>query len=314
MVLIRGRGNRLAPAGGCIDSRRYVRTPGRRPTRTLTLGHVTRGGLEIAEVSTNTGSRSEAALASYDALAAEFEQNDPRDQHTYMCSKLRTDYALLECVGVEGKSVLNVGCSFPVDELYYARKVGSWVAIDLSAPSLETAEVILKRELHPDLAGKFSFRVADACDLPFDDETFDVSVSMSTIDHIPSAEARQKAVEEMARITRPGGHVVITVPNRWCLPYAAGVSKMTREQTLHYGYVHLFSPREIRRIGERAGLRPLVFRSSIASPDVWLPGYPFFVRWPAKLVFSVLRGWGRFGRRVGYAFEKPALPASGSPA
>jgi SAM-dependent methyltransferase len=278
--------------------------------------HITeeRGELEIAEVTTNTGSRSEAALASYDALAAEFEQHDPRDHHTYLSSKLRSDYSLLESVGVEGKSVLNVGCSFPIDELYYARKVGSWVAIDLSGPSLEAAETILKRELHPDLAAKFSFRVADACDLPFDDDTFDISVSMSTVDHIPTAEAREKAVSEMARATKPGGHVIVTVPNRWCLPYAAGVSKMTREQTLHYGYVHLFSPREIRQIGERAGLRPVAFRSSISSPEVWLPGYPFFVRWPARLAFGALRVGGHFGRRVGYAFEKPARPTSGSPA
>jgi SAM-dependent methyltransferase len=184
----------------------------------------------------------------------------------------------------------------------------------LSGPSLEAAEAILKRELHPDLASKFSFRVADACELPFDDDTFDISVSMSTVDHIPTGEAREKAVSEMARTTKPGGHVIVTVPNRWCLPYAAGVSKMAREQTLHYGYVHLFSPREIRQIGEHAGLRPVAFRSSISSPEVWLAGYPFFVRWPARLAFGALRVGGYFGRRVGYAFEKPARPASGSPA
>jgi ubiquinone/menaquinone biosynthesis C-methylase UbiE len=267
---------------------------------------------EIAGVSADTGSRSEEALASYDALAGDFEQNDPRDQHTYLGSKLRSDYALMEFVGPEGKSVLNVGCSFPVDELHYARKVRSWVAIDLSGPSLEAAEAILKRELHPDMAAKFSFRVADACELPFDDDTFDIAVSMSTVDHIPSAEARQKAVAEMARTTKPGGHVIVTVPNRWCVPYAAGVSKMTREKTLHYGYVHLFSPPEIRRMGERAGLKPVAFASSIASPEVWLPGYPFFVRWPAKLAFGALRVGSHFGRRVGYAFEKPARPARGS--
>ena len=267
----------------------------------------------MADISAQTGSRSEAALASYDALAAEFEQNDPRDQHTYLGSKLRSDYTLMEFVGVEGKSVLNVGCSFPVDELYYARKVGSWVAIDLSGPSLEAAEAILKRELHPDLAAKFSFRVADACQLPFEDGTFDIAVSMSTVDHIPSAEAREKAVMEMARTTKPGGHVIVTVPNRWCLPYAAGVSKMTRDKTLHYGYVHLFTPPELRRMGERAGLKPVAFASSIASPEVWLPGYPFFVRWPAKLAFGALRVGSHFGRRVGYAFEKPARPAPLAP-
>ena len=270
----------------------------------------TRRHSEMAEERSTTGSRSEAALASYDALAADFEHDDPRDQYTYLCSKLRSDYTLMESVGVEGKSVLNVGCSFPVDELHYARKIGSWVAVDLSRPSLEAAEAILKRELHPDLVAKFSFRVADACELPFDEETFDVSLSMSTFDHIPLAEARQKAVNEMARTTKPGGHVIVTVANRWCLPYAAGIRKMTRDKTLPYGYAYLFSPPEIRAMGQRAGLRPVAFASSIAAPEVWLPGYPLFVRWPAKVVFGAVRISGRFGRRIGYAFEKPPISVS----
>jgi SAM-dependent methyltransferase len=250
-------------------------------------------------------SSSEAALESYEELGARMEEHDPRDQYTYMYSKLRSDYTLMEFVGVEGKSVLNVGCSFPVDELYYARKIGSWVAIDLSPQSLEGAEKILRRELHPDLAAKFSFKLADACDLPFEDGTFDVSVSMSTFDHIPSAEARQKAVDEMARTTKPGGHVIVTVANKWNLPYAAGIWKMMREKTLHYGYAYLFTPIEIRKIGERAGLRPVSFASSISPPDVWLPGYPAIVRWPAELEFRLHRAAGYLGRRVGYAFEKP---------
>jgi SAM-dependent methyltransferase len=254
----------------------------------------------------NPKSSSEAALASYEEFGARMAEHDPRDQYTYMYSKLRSDYTLMEYVGVEGKSVLNVGCSFPIDELYYARKVGSWIAIDLSPQSLEGAEQILRRELHPDLAAKFSFKLADACDLPFEDGTFDVSVSMSTFDHIPTAEARQKAVDEMARTTKPGGHVIVTVANRWNLPYAAGIWKMMREKTLHYGYAYLFSPIEIRKIGERAGLRPVSFASSIAPlDDVWLPGYPAPIRWGAQMEFRIHRKLGYLGRRVGYAFEKP---------
>ena len=255
-------------------------------------------------------SRSEAALASYEQLGAQFDQHDPREQYTYMHSKLQSDYTLMERVGVEGKSILNVGCSFPIDELYYARKIGSWVAVDLSPRSVESAKAILERELHPDLAKKFSFRLADACDLPFDDDTFDVSVCMSTIDHIPSAEARQKAVDEMARTTKPGGHVIVTGPNWWNLPYAAGIWKMTREKTLHYGYTTMFSPREMRKMGMRAGLQPISFASSISPPEVWLPGYPVIIRWPARATFQLLRGLGYFGRRIGYAFEKPLGPSA----
>jgi SAM-dependent methyltransferase len=258
----------------------------------------------MAQSSTKPQSSSEAAIESYELLGAELDEHDPRDQYTYMYSKFRSDYTLMESVGVDGKSVLNVGCSFPVDELYYARKVGSWVAIDLSPASIEGAEKILRRELHPDLAAKFSFKLADACDLPFEDGTFDMTLSMSTIDQMPP-ESHQKAIDEMARTTKPGGHVIVTVANRWNPPYAAGIRKMTREKTLHYGYAYLFTPVEIRKIGERAGLKPASFASSICPPDVWLAGYPAVVRWPAQAEFRLHRLLGYLGRRVGYAFEKP---------
>ncbi len=258
-------------------------------------------------------SRSEAAHASYENLATHFEEHDPRDQYSYMYSKLRSDYTLMERVGIDDKSVLNIGCSFPIDELYYARKVSSWVAIDLSPQSIEGAERILRRELSADLAKKFSFEVADATALPFEDDTFDVSISMSTIDQIPSAWARQKSIDEMARTTKPGGYVIVTAANWWCLPYAAGIWKMTREKTLHYGYAYLFTPTKLRKMGESAGLKPVFFASSISPPDVWLGGYPAIVRWPARLVFRGVRGWSYLGRRIGYAFQKPSA-SDGGPA
>jgi SAM-dependent methyltransferase len=259
----------------------------------------------MVEDGAKSGSRSDAAIASYDALGESFEENDPRDQYSYMYSKLRSDYTLMELVGIEGKSVLNIGCSFPIDELYYARKVDRWTAIDLSPKSVEGAETILRRELHPELAKKFTFEVADACDLPYDDDTFDLSINMSTIDHIPAADARQKALDEMARTTKPGGHVIFTGPNWWCLPYAAGIRKMTRDKTLHYGYTYIFSPPEIRKMGQRAGLESVAFASSVSPPDVWLDGYPAVIKWPAKLEFRLHRLCGYLGRRVGYAFQKP---------
>lgn len=260
---------------------------------------------QVGAVQDAGASRSEVALAAYDAKARRgWLEEDPRDQPTYIGAKMRCDYALVERAGIDGKSVLNVGCSFPVDELHYARRAGSWTAVDLSQDSLREAEEILRRELHPDLSAKVRFRVADACELPFADGTFDLAVSMSTFDHLPTAEARQKAVDEMARVVRADGHVVVTVASWWNLPYAAGIWKMSREKTLHYGYAYLFSPIELRRIVRRAGLQPVAFASSIAPPRVWLPGYPWIVRYPASLAFGLLRLAGLFGRRVGFACRK----------
>jgi len=258
----------------------------------------------------NGRSQDPRVIAAYEEMARGFEDRDPRDQRTYMISKLNTDYVLMETVDIENRTILNVGCSFPVDELYFARKFARWTAVDASHSSLAASRTIVDRELHPELAGKISFEHADACDLPFEDSTFDVTVSMSTFDHLPSAAARQEAVTEMARTTRPGGFVIVTVANRWCLPYALGIRKMSREKTLHYGYAYLFSPLEIRAIGRRAGLDPIHFASSISPPTVWLPGYPIAVRWSARAVFGLMRLWGYFGRRVGYAFRKPQEDSS----
>jgi SAM-dependent methyltransferase len=250
-------------------------------------------------------SQSREVLAAYDEMAHHWDKKDPRDQYTYMISKMRADYALLDKIGVQNKHVLNVGCSFPVDEIYHARKIGHWTSVDISRESLTMGHAIINRELHPDLASKFTFEYGDACDLPFDDNCFDMSVSFSTIDHLPTVCARQKAVDEMARVTKRNGHVIVTVPNRWDLPYSAGIRKMAREKTLHYGYAYLFSPIEIRRIGIRAGLSPIYFGSNVGPPEVWLPGYPIFVRYPTIVVFKLISLAGYFGRRIGYAFLKP---------
>lgn len=53
-------------------------------------------------------------------------------------------------------------------------------------------------------------RIGDARQLPFEDNRFDFSYSLGVIEHFP--ESRQAVMEHM-RVTRPGGHVLITTPH-----------------------------------------------------------------------------------------------------
>lgn len=55
-------------------------------------------------------------------------------------------------------------------------------------------------------------QVADAERLPYADEAFDVILSHEVIEHVPDDRA---AAEEMARVLRPGGRIVLFCPNRW---------------------------------------------------------------------------------------------------
>ena len=53
--------------------------------------------------------------------------------------------------------------------------------------------------------------VADVRRLPFGDDSFDAIYSMGTIEHFAESEA---ALVEMIRVLRPGGRIVLGVPNR----------------------------------------------------------------------------------------------------
>lgn len=51
---------------------------------------------------------------------------------------------------------------------------------------------------------RINFQSADACAIPFDDRTFDLTLSMLVLAFIPEP---QRAVREMVRVTKPGGTV-----------------------------------------------------------------------------------------------------------
>ena len=53
----------------------------------------------------------------------------------------------------------------------------------------------------------FQFREIDAQSIPFDDETFDAVIANHMLYHVPD---RTKAIEEVRRVLKPGGHLIAT--------------------------------------------------------------------------------------------------------
>ncbi|KAI9322323.1 S-adenosyl-L-methionine-dependent methyltransferase [Dichotomocladium elegans] len=60
----------------------------------------------------------------------------------------------------------------------------------------------------------FEGMVADGLDLPYRDNAFDFVVSIAVIHHFSTPKRRREAIEELLRITRPGGKVLVFV---WAL-------------------------------------------------------------------------------------------------
>ncbi|MGF1468195.1 MAG: class I SAM-dependent methyltransferase [Sandaracinaceae bacterium] len=71
---------------------------------------------------------------------------------------------------------------------------------------------------------------ADLTRLPFADATFDTVCSFKVLAHVPD---RRRALAELARVTRPGGHLVLEFYNRRSLRYlvrrVAGARRIGRD-------------------------------------------------------------------------------------
>jgi SAM-dependent methyltransferase len=79
--------------------------------------------------------------------------------------------------------------------------------VDVVSVDSLPSEVELWRRLAPEAC----FEVADGRALPFADASFDHAYSISVVEHIPD-EGDAQALQELARVVRPGGRILLTVP------------------------------------------------------------------------------------------------------
>ena len=110
---------------------------------------------------------------------------------------------------LDGRRVLDVGCGDGTYALAAAERGALVSGVDIAPEMISAAEArAVVRGLHIDL------RVGYAAALPFDDGAFDVviAVTLLCLGSDPGA-----AVAECARVTAPGGRVVVGEFGRWNL-------------------------------------------------------------------------------------------------
>ena len=155
--------------------------------------------------------------------------------------------------------VLDLGCGN--GRFYQFLKNVRYTGIDNSSELIKIA-----KENHP----QADFKVGDALDLPFLDNSFDIIFSMAVLHHIPSKELRGRFLKEARRVLKEKGILVLTVWKfhrkeelllllKYTLLKIMGRTRIDFKDILEpwadktLRYYHWFSKRELVKLVEKEG-------------------------------------------------------------
>lgn len=234
------------------------------------------------------------------------------EYHWWYRGRRRLINAALKRVALpEPARILDAGCGSgrTLDELAVHGQVSG---LDIS----ETAAAVARSRGHADI------RVGRVEELPWDDDTFDLIVSLDVIEHTPDDRV---TLGELRRVTRPGGFALITVPAyqmlfsahdvvnhhyrryaRTTLDTAASDAGWKTQFTTYFNSI-LLPPAAIVRLVQRRSREQPKARSDFEMTPAWMSG----------LLELPMRGeaaWVQSGRRLPAGLSLLALLAKPSPA
>jgi SAM-dependent methyltransferase len=129
-----------------------------------------------------------------------------------------------------------------------ASRVGSVVGIDLTPAMIEKARADAAAAGDENV----SFEVGDATALDLPDDSLDGAITRFSLHHIP---APIRVLEEMRRVVKPGGYVVVsdfvTDDDGASAAWQEGIERL--RDPSHWA---LLTPSRIAALGERVGLEP----------------------------------------------------------
>ncbi len=162
-----------------------------------------------------------------------------------------------------GEVVLDLGCGNGRWLESFQKRKADYFGVDNSEKLVEIA-----RRNYP----YARLQVADILSLPFSDGFFDKIYSIAVLHHIPSYELRIKSLEEIKRVLKPRGLLVLTVwrfhqlEERWLIfknmfLKLFGKSKLDWKDVLEpWGkmtnrYYHCFSKKELEELVKKSGFK-----------------------------------------------------------
>lgn len=223
-------------------------------------------------------------------LEYELQTHRAEDRHWWYQGRRRVLERKIARLGLPAHArILDAGCGSGRNMVDLAHH-GTVTGVELSDTSVELAR---ERSAGEVLSGS-------VMDMPFDDATFDLAVSLDVIEHL---EDDVGALRELRRVTKPGGALLVTVPayqwlwsghdeinhhhrryNRRTLLRAAQSADWKLESSGHFNSLLLPVAILLRGL-ER--FKPSTTKSSL---DLWVPPAPlnWALRQPLNLEAAVI--------------------------
>lgn len=155
-----------------------------------------------------------------------------------------------------------------------------------------------------------AFRVADGRALPFEDTSFDHAYSISVLEHI-EGDGAKAALRDLARVVRPGGRVLVT------LPYASTYSEDWRDAPMYaahepvdgrYFFQRWYDDAHLDALVESVAALELTSREVVRMEPNWNAAYTRTFPWllPLGPVYGLIarERTGAGGDVVRLAFRK----------
>ncbi|MFZ0133826.1 MAG: methyltransferase domain-containing protein [Desulfobacterales bacterium] len=168
-----------------------------------------------------------------------------------------------------GDRVLDLGCGGGRHTAAACRPPRAFaVGADVSLAELGDAKNRLR--LHDRLGecgGRWGLCAADTTRLPFARKTFDLVICCEVLEHIRD---HRRAAAEIARVLRPGGQLVVSVPRCWPEKVCWALSRAYH--LAEGGHVRIYRRAALAALLEAAGLRLRAahWAHSLHTPYWWL--------------------------------------------
>ncbi|HEX8843719.1 MAG TPA: class I SAM-dependent methyltransferase [Pyrinomonadaceae bacterium] len=143
---------------------------------------------------------------------------------------------VVRSIRAERAAVADLGCGSGVilSEILCMKPLWTGYGLDISPAAIKYAVKLAARK---GVSGRAAFGAGNITSLPYEDKSLDLVIASEIIEHMPEPE---KVLSEMARVLKPLGKLVLTMPLESHTP----------------GHIHTLTDGEdLRALCERAGLR-----------------------------------------------------------